>query len=166
MAAGGSTPTGPGWIAMYTRFLSAKDAAHADEVLAAVAPDLRVDQLADRAARLEARLDPEGVKARKERARRCEQRVEARREASGNACLSGREMDVADVIASKAFIDALAARLRRGGLPGSLGALRVLALSDLTQGRDPLDRLARCPLRCRDSGRRLLAWTPLSFRRR
>jgi hypothetical protein len=93
-----------------------------------------VDLLADRAARLEARLDPGGVKARKERARRCEQRVEARREASGNACLSGREMDTADVIASKAFIDALAARLRRGGLPGSLGAPRVLALADLTQG--------------------------------
>ena len=141
MAAGVIDEARAGWIAMYTRSLSPKDAAHADEVLAAAAPDLRVDQLANRAARLEARLNPEAVKARKERARRCEQRVEARREASGNACLSGREMDVADVIASKAFIDTLAARLRRGGLPGSLGALRVLALADLTQGRDPLDRL-------------------------
>ena len=51
-------------------------------------------------------------------------------------------MDTADVIASKAFMDAVAARLRRGGLPGSLGALRVLALADLTQGRDPMDRLS------------------------
>ncbi len=141
MAAGVIDEARAGWIAMHTRCLSPEDAAYADQVLAAAAPDLRVDQLADRAARLAAKLDPVAVKARKERARRCDQRVETRREASGNACLSGREMDTTDVIASKAFIDALAARLRRGGLQGSLGALRVLAMADLTQGRDPLDRL-------------------------
>ena len=141
MAAGAIDEARAGWIATHTRCLSQQDAAYADEVLAAVAPDLRVDQLADRASRLAAKLDPEAVKARKERARRHEQRVETRREASGNASLSGREMDTADVIASKAFIDAVAARLRRGGIPGSLGALRVLAMADLTQGRDPLDRL-------------------------
>ena len=50
-------------------------------------------------------------------------------------------MDTADVMASKAHIDALAMKLRAGGLPGPLGTLRVLALADLTQGRDPLDRL-------------------------
>ena len=141
MAAGSIDEARAGWIAMHTRCLSSADAAYADEVLAAEAPDLRVDQLADRAGRLAAKLDPEAVKERKERARRCDQRVETRREASGNASLSGREMDTADVIASKAFIDAVAARLRRGGFPGSLGALRVLAMTDLTQGRDPLDRL-------------------------
>ena len=141
MAAGVIDEARAGWIAMHTRCLSPEDAAYADEVLAAEAPDLRVDQIADRAGRLTAKLDPEAVKARKERARRCDQRVETRREASGNASLSGREMDIADVIASKAFIDAAAARLRRGGLPGSLGALRVLAMTDLTQGRDPLARL-------------------------
>lgn len=141
MAAGIIDEARAGWIAMHTRCLSPQDAAYADKVLAAEAPDLRVDQIADRAARLAAKLDPEAVKARKERARRCDQRVETRREASGNASLSGREMDTADVIASKAFIDAVAARLRRGGLPGSLGALRVLAMTDLTQGRDPLARL-------------------------
>jgi hypothetical protein len=141
MAAGIIDEARAGWIAMHTRCLSLEDAAFADEVLAAEAPDLRVDQLAERAARLAAKLDPEAVKARKERAGRCDQRVETRREASGNASLSGREMDTADVIASKAFIDAVAARLRRGGLPGAVGALRVLAMTDLTQGRDPLARL-------------------------
>jgi hypothetical protein len=141
MAAGLIDEDRAGWIAYYTRSLTEQDAAYADEVLAAAAPDLRVDQLARKAAALEKKLNPEGVKARRERARRYEQRVEARRELSGNASLSGREMDTADVMASKVYIDTLAARLRRGGLPGSLGSLRVQALADLTQGRDPLDRL-------------------------
>src|SRR3984957_12273736 len=141
MAAGLIDADRAGWIALYTRSLSPADAAYADEVLAAVAPGLRVDQLARKAAALEKKLNPEGGKARRERARRDEQRVEVRRELSGNASLSGREMDTGDVLAAKAHIDAIAARLRRGGLPGTLGSLRVLALADLTQGRDPLDRL-------------------------
>jgi hypothetical protein len=141
MAAGLIDADRAGWIALYTRSLSAADAAYADEVLAAAAPDLRVDQLARKAAALEKKLNPEAVKARRERARRDEQRVEVRRELSGNASLSGREMATGDVLASKAHIDAIAAKLRRAGLPGTLGNLRVLAMTDLTQGRDPLDRL-------------------------
>ena len=141
MAAGQIDEDRAGWIALYTRELTKADAAMADEILAADAPDLRADQLARKAAALEKRLAPEAVKARRERAKRSEQRVEARRESSGNASLSGREMDTADVMASKAHIDALAMKLRAGGLPGPLGTLRVLALADLTQGRDPLDRL-------------------------
>ena len=65
----------------------------------------------------------------------------AGREESGNAFLSGRELAIEDALASKAYIDALAVALRRGGLPGTLQRLRVLAFNDLTQGRDPLDRL-------------------------
>ena len=65
----------------------------------------------------------------------------AGREESGNAFLSGRELAIEDALASKAYIDALAVALRRGGLPGTLQQLRVLAFNDLTQGRDPLDRL-------------------------
>jgi hypothetical protein len=141
MAAGEIDEDRAGWIALYTRELTEDDATMADQILAADAPDLRSDQLARKAAALEKKLAPEAVKARRERAKRNEQRVEARREASGNASLSGREMDTTDVMASKAHIDAIALRLRAGGLPGPLGTLRVLALADLTQGRDPLDRL-------------------------
>ena len=56
-------------------------------------------------------------------------------------------MDTADVMASKAYIDAIAVKLRNGGLAGPIGTLRVLAMADLTQGRNPLDRLkaARTP---------------------
>ena len=142
MAAGRIDLVRAGWIALYTRGLTPADAAAADEILAGLDPDLRAEQVARRAAALEMRLAPEAVKARREHAKRTGQRVEARREPSGNACLAGREMDTAAVMASKAYLDAMAARLRTGGLPGPIGALRVLVLGDLTQGRNPLDRLS------------------------
>lgn len=116
-------------IAARTQAMTDADAAFADQVLAAAAPGRRLDQLAARAAALEMRLAPEAVAARKELARRLGQRVEARREDSGNASLAGRELDTADVMASKAHID------------GTLGRLRAMVMIDLTQGRDPLDRI-------------------------
>lgn len=133
-------------IAARTRALTDADAAYADMVLAAAAPELRPDQLAGKAARLEMKLAPEAVSERKRLARDLDQRVEARREESGNASLAGRELATADVIASKAYIDAVAVRLRDSGLiEGTLPTLRALALIDLTQGRNPLDRIAAGP---------------------
>jgi len=145
MAAGLIDEARAAWIAYYTHGLGAADAARADEVLAAVAPGLRADQVARRAAALEMRLDPAAARARKEHEKRTGQRVEARREASGNASLSAREMDTADAMAAKSYIDQMAAALRNGGLDAPLGALRVLAMTDLTQGRNPLDRLKPAP---------------------
>ena len=141
LAAGQIDEARAGWIAMYTRSLSPADAAKADEILADAAPDLRVEQVARKAAALEKKFAPEAAKARKERTKQTGQRVEARRELSGNASLSGREMDTVDVMASKTYIDAIAVKLRDGGVAGPIGTLRVLALADLTQGRNPLDRL-------------------------
>jgi hypothetical protein len=133
-------------IAFYTRSLTGEDVARADEILAAAAPGKRCDQLARKAAALELKLAPAAVAARKKLARDLGQRVEARREESGNASLSGRELGTADVIASKAHIDAIAARLRDSGLvEGTLDRLRALALVDLTQGRDPLNRIKSVP---------------------
>jgi len=124
-----------------TRCLSDDDAAYADALLAPLAPHLRYDQLARKAAATAMKLDPEACQRGKEQARADRQRVAAGREESGNAYLSGRELAVEDALAGKAHIDALAVTLRRGGLPGTLQRLRVLAFTDLTQGRDPLDRL-------------------------
>jgi hypothetical protein len=145
MAAGLIDEPRAAWIAYYTHGLSPADAARADEVLAAAAPGLRADQVARRAAALEMRLDPAAARARKEHEKRTGQRVEARREASGNASLSAREMDTADAMAAKSYIDQMAASLRNGGLDAPLGTLRVLAMGDLTQGRNPLDRLRPAP---------------------
>jgi hypothetical protein len=59
------------------------------------------------------------------------------------------------VIASKAHIDAIAVKLRDSGLvDGTLGHLRALALIDLTQGRDPLDRIKPQPAVSVPSSRR------------
>jgi hypothetical protein len=127
----------------YTRMLTDADAAHADQILSDAAPHLRYDQLARKAMALAMKLDPDAVKRSKEKARADRQRVEARREDSGNACLNGRELAVEDVLASKAHIDAMAAALRKGGLAGNLRHLRALAYIDLTQGRNPLERIAR-----------------------
>ena len=82
MAAGQIDEDRAGWIALYTRELTEADAARAEEILAADAPDLRADQLARKAAAMEMKLAPEAVKARRERAKRTAQRVEARREPS------------------------------------------------------------------------------------
>ena len=132
-------------IAAYTSSLSAEDAAMADEVLAATAPEVRAETLARRAAALEMKLDPEAATARKEKTKRVAQRVQVQLERSGNASVAGRELDVADAMASKANIHAIALRLRRAGLAGSLDHLRAGVFNDLLQSRSPFDRLAPVP---------------------
>jgi uncharacterized protein DUF222 len=128
-------------IGRYTRFLSDADAAAADAILAAAAPELTCEQLARKGMATAMKLDPGAIRRGRDEARADRQRVEARPECSGNAALAGRELAVEDALASKAHIDTLAAALRRGGVEGSLQHLRVLVYLDLTQGRDPLDRL-------------------------
>ena len=133
-------------IARCTASLSDADAAYADEVLALVAPSLRIDQLARKAAALEMKLNPEGVKARKEHARQTRQRVEVRREDSGNASIAGRELDTATALASKAYIDALAVRVRNSGLiDATLPAIRARVMTELLQGRNPLNLIRPRP---------------------
>jgi hypothetical protein len=126
----------------YTWSLTPPDAARADEVLAGAAPGLRPDQLGRKAAALEMKLDPEAVKRRRERARQDGRRVEVKHERSGNALLAGRELDPVTALAAKANIDALAVKLRNASWAGSLQHLRALVMTELLQGRNPLDRLA------------------------
>jgi hypothetical protein len=131
-------------ISNATLHLPADKAAVADKILAGAAQEMRLADLYQKAARLEARLDPEGVKARKEEAKRT-RRVELRREDSGAASLAGRELDPAEAMTGKASIDAEAVRLRNAGLPGTLGQLRAMILMDRIHQRSPWDRLAQPP---------------------
>jgi hypothetical protein len=131
-------------ISNATLHLPDDKAALADQVLAQAAAELRLADLQQKAARLEARLDPEGVQARKE-ARKRDRRVELRREDSGAASLAGRELAPAEALPGKASIDAEAARLRSAGLPGTLGQIRALILMDRIHQRSSWDRLAAQP---------------------
>jgi hypothetical protein len=131
-------------ISNATAHLPDDKAAAADEVLARAAAEMRLADLQQKAARLEARLDPEGVQARKE-ARKRDRRVELRREDSGAASLAGRELDPAEALAGKASIDAEAVRLRNAGLPGTLGQIRAMILMDRIHQRSSWDRLAAQP---------------------
>jgi hypothetical protein len=144
MAAGGIDRDRARVISNATIHLPDELAAVADQVLAAAAPEIRLADLQQKAARLEARLDPEGVQARKDEARR-DRRVELRREDSGAASLAGRELDPAEALAGKASIDAEAVRLRNAGLDGTLAQIRALILMDRIHQRSPWDRLAPDP---------------------
>ena len=82
------------------------------------------------------KLNPEGVKARKEHAKRTRQRVEVRREDSGNASIAGRELDTAVVLGCKAYIDAVAVRIRNyGHVEGGLDTIKARVMTELLQGR-------------------------------
>jgi hypothetical protein len=133
-------------IAAWTASLTDADAALADRILAPIAPGLRTDQLARKAAALEMKLNPEGVKARKDHARQTRRRVEVRWEDSGNASIAGRELDTIDALASKAYIDALAIRIRNSGLfEDGLPSIRARVMTELLQGRNPLDLIRPRP---------------------
>jgi Domain of unknown function (DUF222) len=124
-----------------TAHLSDGHARQADAELAAEAPGLRYDALRRRARKLAIRLDPDSERERKERATREKARVEVFGERSGNYALAGRELPVGEVLASRAHIRGLAQELRATGVPGSLRELELTCYLDLTQGRDPRDRI-------------------------
>jgi hypothetical protein len=125
----------------FTRFLSDEQAAEADQILAAAAPGMAPAELKKKAARLEMRLDPDGVRQRKEEAARKHRRVEARQEASGNAALSGRELAVEDALTAKNAVWAEAAALCNAGLGVSLREARTIVYLDRLRGLNPWDRL-------------------------
>jgi hypothetical protein len=126
----------------FSRFLADEQAAEADQILAAAAPGMAPAGLRKKAARLEMKLDPDGVRQRREEAARKDRRVEARQEASGNASLAGRELDVGDALAAKNSVWAEAARLRDAGLDVPLREARTMVYLDRLQNLDPWDRLS------------------------
>jgi hypothetical protein len=124
-------------IAEFTRYLSDEQAAEADAILAEAAPGMSPAELRKKAARLEYKLDPGGVRQRKEEAARKHRRVEARREESGNAALAGRELAVADALAAKNSVWAEAAALCNAGLGVSLREARTMVYLDRLRGLIP-----------------------------
>jgi Domain of unknown function (DUF222) len=118
-----------------TRFLSAQDAAQADQILAGQAPGMTYGELRHAARKLVLRLDPEAARKRKEAARG-EAHVRRFRETSGNAGMVARELPSDEVLASWQHVEQRALDLRAAGMPGTLQDLRVRAYLDLLQERD------------------------------
>ncbi|HET9081675.1 MAG TPA: DUF222 domain-containing protein [Trebonia sp.] len=145
MASGVIDPMRASAIASATLCLSDADAGRVDEAVAPVSHEVRADTVARRAGALAMKLDPEAVRREKDDARRTRQRVEARREESGNASFSIREAETSLVMSVEAAINELAVRLRNGGAEGTLDSLRALAALDRLLDRDPLDRLIPLP---------------------
>ena len=110
-------------------------------MLAPDAAGLGYTALRRRAAKLAVSLSPEAERKRKERATRRKARVEKFLEKSGNYALAVREMPVAEILASEQHIRGLASYLRRHGVRLGQREAEVMVYLDLTQGRDPLDRI-------------------------
>ena len=155
-------------IAAATGFLSDEDAAKADEILAAAAPGLRVDQLGRKAAALEMKLDPEAVRVRKEHAKSTRQRVEVRRELSGQRLhrrprARHRQGPGLQGLHRR---DRGQGSATTAGLEESLSSIRALVMTELLQGRDPLDLIQpRAPAAGAAAGRRPAPATGAAARR-
>ena len=120
--------------------LSDAGVAEADKALAAVAPGLTPGQLRAMCTKTVMMIDPAAARRRKERAAK-DARIIRFQEYSGNGALCGRELPPDEVLASSQHIDAIARALRDAGVPGTLEQLRVRVYLDLTQERDPFDRV-------------------------
>jgi hypothetical protein len=121
--------------------LSDDHARRVDAALAPDAPGLGYDALRRRAAKLATSLDPESERERKRRATAKKARVEKFIERSGNCAFAGRELPVQEALAGEAYIRGLAAYLRAHGVKVSQRAAELMCYLDLTQGRDPRDRI-------------------------
>jgi hypothetical protein len=121
--------------------LTDEQARRVDELLAPDAAGLPYTALRRRAAKLAMSLSPEAESKRKERATRRKARVEKFPERSGNYALAVREMPVEEILASEQHIRGLAGYLRRHGVQLGQREAEVMVYLDLTQGRDPLDRI-------------------------
>ena len=121
--------------------LTDEQARQVDEMLAPDAPGLPYTALRRRAAKLAISLNPEAERRRKKRATRRRARVEKFMERSGNYALAVREMPVEEILASEQHIRGLASFLRRYGVKLGQREAEVMVYLDLTQGRDPLDRI-------------------------
>jgi hypothetical protein len=126
-----------------TSVLSDEDARMADAMIGLHAPELRYDALRRKARVVALMLDPDSDRQRKERATRRKARVEVFPEKSGNYAVAGRELPAGDALASKAHVQGIARDLKSHGVPGTVREIEVMVYLDLTQGRDPYDRLPR-----------------------
>jgi hypothetical protein len=123
-----------GIIVGQTADLTDEDVAKADVMLAAAAMLRNPAALRDFARRQVARLDPQALVRRKERALR-KASVRVWQEESGNMGLSAREMPNGDGQIAWQNVERRALDLHATGAPGTTGQLQVQAMLDFLLGR-------------------------------
>ena len=133
LAAGQIHPVAVKIIEDETRYLSAKNVAKADAVLAELAQSKSFGRLRYAAHRLVLKLDPDYAKLRKDEDRKYAH-VRRFRENSGNAGMVAHEMPPDEVLASWQHVEQRALDLRAAGMPGTLQELRVRSLPRLAPG--------------------------------
>ena len=138
LAAGQIHPVAVKIIEDETRYLSAKNVAKADAILAELAQSKSFGRLRYAAHRLVLKLDPDYAKLRKDEDRKYAH-VRRFRENSGNAGMVAHEMPPDEVLASWQHVEQRALDLRAAGMPGTLQELRVRSYLDLLQERDSRD---------------------------
>jgi Domain of unknown function (DUF222) len=135
LAAGQIHPVAVKIIEDETRFLSLKNVAKADRVLADLAQSKSFGRLRYAAHQLVLKLDPDYAKLRKDETRKYAY-VRRFREDSGNAGMVAHEMPPDEVLASWQHVEQRALDLRAAGMPGTLQELRVRAFLNLLQETD------------------------------
>ena len=134
LAAGQIHPVAVKIIEDETRYLSAKNAAKADAILAELARSRSFARLRYAAHQLVLKLDPDYAQRRKDEDRKYAH-VRRFREHSGNAGMVAHEMPPDEVLASWQHVEQRALDLRAAGMPGTLQELRVRAYLDLPAPR-------------------------------
>ncbi|MDX6389289.1 MAG: hypothetical protein QOJ73_352 [Streptosporangiaceae bacterium] len=95
--------------------------------------------------------DPSAAKRRKEEALKGA-RVETSRDPSGTACLTGRDLPPAEVLAADKHLTALARAMKKAGAEGTMDQLRARAYLHLLGGGTPHTLLALPPARTSTPG--------------
>ncbi|MDD7934097.1 DUF222 domain-containing protein, partial [Actinomycetospora straminea] len=120
-------------VSDWTRDLADDHAHHVCTEVLPEAPRLPVGALIERIQQLAAALDPDWA-ARREQAAEKRARVLASRNPTGTANLAGHDLPLERAAVSMARLEALAARLRRRGVPIRIEALRAEVYLTLLDG--------------------------------
>src|SRR6202034_2926116 len=126
-------------IASWCAPLTDEQARQAEDMLFDDNPDLATmtwTMVRDRIARAVMTVDPDAARKRRDRGAK-DARVETRLELSGDMQVAARELPPASALALDQKLTARARELKKAGIPGTLGRLRVLAYLERWGITDP-----------------------------
>jgi hypothetical protein len=123
-----------------TSVLTDEQAAQAEALIAGRLEGKTHGQIAQMIARAVVKVDPDGVRKRREQAQKEDARVQFWREHAGTAALAAFGLPPDQALAANQNIQDKALEYRAWGVPGTLDQLRVLAFLDSINGTDARQR--------------------------